>query len=234
MFGRRLGCSAQEVAVQMMVRHCCGAMPWKIYVHYISVSSDPMNHHRPGGRTPRVQQGPASTVDGCGKHPHEEHRAPHMTTKTTGTHHDFPLGRRIVELSEADDWDRARLEWRIEDIYIQRRPETCLCGHFPINELCVLRNKKNHNKATVGNVCVKKFMKLPSERMFDAIKRVTADETKAFNVQVIEHSFAKHWINDWEKKFYLDTWRKRNLSGPQLAKRREINRKVLAQVRTNR
>ncbi|MYB05041.1 MAG: hypothetical protein F4Y24_01685 [Gemmatimonadetes bacterium] len=157
-----------------------------------------------------------------------------MPTKTTGSHHGFALGRRIVELSEAADWDRARLEWRIEDIYIQRKPETCLCGHFPINELCVLRNRKNHNRAIVGNVCVKKFMKLSSDRMFAAIKRVTADETKAFNVHVIEHAFAKRWINDWERDFYLDTWRKRKLSARQMTKRREINRKVLARVRTNR
>ena len=157
-----------------------------------------------------------------------------MTTKTTGSHHGFALGKRIVALSEADDWDRARLEWRIEDIYIQREPKTCLCGHFPINELCVLRNRRNSNQAIVGNICVKKFMKLSSDRMFSAIKRVVADETKALNVQVIDHAFAKRWINDWEHGFYLDTWRKRKLSDRQMTKRREINRKVLAQVRANR
>ena len=154
--------------------------------------------------------------------------------KTTGSHRGFALGKRIVALSETTDWDRARLEWRIEDIYLQRRPEKCLCGHFPINELCVLRNRKNHNKVIVGNVCVKKFMKLSSDRMFAAIKRVTVDETKALNGEVIEHAFAKRWINEWERDFYLDTWRKRNLSARQLAKRREINRKVLARVRNKR
>ncbi len=157
-----------------------------------------------------------------------------MATKTTGSHQGFALGRRIVALSEADDWDRARLEWQIEDIYIQREPETCLCGHFPINELCVLRNRKNYKQTIVGNICVKKFMKLSSGRMFAAIKRVTADETKALNAHVIEHAFAKQWINDWEHGFYLDTWRKRDLSDAQMTKRREINRKVLAKVRTDR
>ena len=152
--------------------------------------------------------------------------------KATGSHGGFALGRRIVALSEATDWDRARLEWRIEDIYLQRKPETCLCGHFPINELCVLRNR--NNKAIVGNVCVKKFMKLSSDRMFAAIKRVSVDETKALNGEVIEHALAKGWINDWERDFYLNTWRKRKLSSRQLAKRREINRKVLARVRNKR
>lgn len=144
------------------------------------------------------------------------------------------MGRRIVALSEADVWDRARLEWDIEEIYVQREPDTCLCGHYPIKELCVLRNSKNHNKAIVGNICVKKFMKLSSDRMFAAIKRVTVDETKALNADVIEHARGKRWINDWEHGFYLDTWRKRDLSDKQMTVRRKINRKVLARVRTNR
>lgn len=157
-----------------------------------------------------------------------------MAMMMTGSDDGYKVGREIIALSDADDWDRARLEWRIEDIYIQQEPETCLCGHFPINELCVLRNRKNGNSAVVGNVCVKKFMKLSSDKMFAAIKRVTADATKAFNAELIEHAFTKGWISQWEKDFYLDTWRKRRLSDPQMAKRRQVNWKILAQVRANR
>ena len=56
----------------------------------------------------------------------------------TESDHGYKLGREIIALSEADHWDLARLEWGIEDIYMQQEPEACLCGHFPINELCVL------------------------------------------------------------------------------------------------
>ena len=77
-------------------------------------------------------------------------------------------------------------------------------------------------------------MKLSSDKMFAAIKRVTDDETNAFNVELIEHAFAKGWINQWERVFYLDTWRKRKLSDRQMAKRLQFNRKILAQVRTSR
>ena len=152
----------------------------------------------------------------------------------TESDHGYKLGREIIALSAADHWDLARLEWGIEDIYMQREPEACLCGHFPINELCVLWNRKNGNRATVGNVCVKKFMKLPSDKMFAAIKRVTADATKAFNVELIEHAFAKGWISQWKRGFYLDTWRKQKLSDRQMATRLQVNQKILAQVRTNR
>jgi len=147
---------------------------------------------------------------------------------------DYKLPREIIARSAADTWDQARLEWRIEDIYIQQEPETCLCGHYPINETRVLRNTKNRATAVVGNVCVKKFMKLRSDKMFDAIKRVTADETRALNVEAVEHAFAKGWVNEWERNFYLDTWRLRVLSANRMNKRVQINRKVLAKVRTAR
>ena len=131
----------------------------------------------------------------------------------------YKLGREIVSLSVATTWDKARLEWDIDEIYIQEEPDTCLFGHFPINEICVLRNRKNDATAVVGNVCVKKFMKLRSDKVFDAIKRVTADETRALNVEAIEHAFAKGWINEWERSFYLDTWRLRALSANRENKR---------------
>ena len=51
----------------------------------------------------------------------------------------------------------------LEDIYSEDEPETCFCGHFPINELCFL------------NVCVKKFLGLPSDKIFDAVNRITKD-----------------------------------------------------------
>ncbi len=147
---------------------------------------------------------------------------------------EYKLSREIIALSVANTWDRARPEWQIEDIYIQEEPDTCLCGHFPINELCVLRNIQNRATAVVGNVCVKKFLGLRSDKMFDAVKRVASDETRALNVEAVEHAHGKGWINDWEQSFYLDTWRLRNLSTNRMEKRVQINRKVLARVRTNR
>ena len=148
--------------------------------------------------------------------------------------HGYKLGREIIALSRADRWDRARLEWMIEDIYIQEESDSCLCGHFPINEICVLRNTKNGAKAVVGNVCVKKFMKLRSDKMFDAIKRIAADVTRALNVEAIEHAFSRGWITEWERGFYLDTWRKQKPSAKQLNIRTKVNRKVLSRVKSNR
>jgi hypothetical protein len=146
----------------------------------------------------------------------------------------YKLPAAIIALSVAKTWDEARLEWQLDEIYYEDRPDTCLCGHFPINELCYLRNTRNYGKALVGNVCVKKFFRLPSDKIFEAIQRIAIDITKALNPDAIEHAFRKAWISQWERDFYLNTWRKRSLSPKQNAKRVQINNRVMQSVRNAR
>lgn len=143
---------------------------------------------------------------------------------------EYKLAQEIIALSVAKTWDEAKLEWALHEVYKTEEPETCLCGHFPIIELCVLRNKKNSGSATVGNCCVKKFIGLPSDKIFQAMRRVHSKIEKALNAETIEHAYEKRWINDWEKKFYFNTLRKRNLSNNQLSKRVQINQKILARL----
>ena len=150
------------------------------------------------------------------------------------THQEYKLSKEIVALSVADTWDRAKLEWELEDIYHEDEPDTCLCSHFPINELCYLRNTKNGNSALVGNVCVKMFLGLPSEKIFDAINRITKDTGKAQNAEAIDHAFKKQGINEWERSFYLNTWRKRALSAKESLKRAQINERVLRNIKNAR
>lgn len=75
---------------------------------------------------------------------------------------EYKLTEEIIALSEASTWNRAKLEWSLYEVYEAEEPETCLCGHFPIIELCTLLNRYNGKFATVGNCCVKKFIGLPS------------------------------------------------------------------------
>jgi hypothetical protein len=91
----------------------------------------------------------------------------------------------------------------------------------------VIKNKKNKREAIVGNVCVKKFLGLPSDLIFKAIQRIIDDISNALNGDAILHAYDRGWINEWEKNFYLDTKRKRKLSQNQMQKRIQINEKVL-------
>ena len=143
---------------------------------------------------------------------------------------EYQLTTRLIDLSVEDAWDEAKLEWALESVWREDEPDTCLCGHYPIIEICLLRNRKNGNSAIVGNCCVKKFTSLPSDLIFQAVKRIQEDIDRAINAETIDHAHDKGWINDWERKFYMDTWRKRKLSGSQQTKRRQINNKVLARI----
>jgi hypothetical protein len=144
---------------------------------------------------------------------------------------EYQLTSQILQLSVARTWDEAKLEWVLLEVYEAEKPETCLCGHFPIIELCVLLNRRNRHQATVGNCCVKKFIGLPSDKIFQAVKRVRKDESKSLNAEATQHAFDRNWISEWEKDFYFNILRKRNLSPKQAAKKAEINERILQRMK---
>jgi hypothetical protein len=142
----------------------------------------------------------------------------------------FRLFEEIITRSVAKTWDEAKLEWDLKDVYREDEPQTCLCGHMPIIEICVLRNRRNGNQAEVGNVCVNKFLGLESDLIFDGLRRIAKDERKALNKAATEYAHKQGWITDWEKEFSSTTNRKRKLSEKQALKRSEINKRVLAKT----
>ncbi len=91
----------------------------------------------------------------------------------------FLLITEIIQRSVSKTWDAAKLEWSLLEVYEADEPETCLCGHFPIIELCVLVNRRNKHRATVGNCCVKKFIGLPSDKIFQAVKPIRKDGARS-------------------------------------------------------
>lgn len=146
----------------------------------------------------------------------------------------FILSQEIIKLSVSDKWDLAKLEWNLHEIYEAEIPQTCLCSHFPIKEVCVLKNKKNSDLVKVGNCCVKKFIGLPSDKIFSAVKRVRKDITRSLNIEAITHAHNKKWINDWERDFYIDIMRQRKLYPKQAFKKKQINEKMLRNMRRSR
>jgi hypothetical protein len=141
----------------------------------------------------------------------------------------YKLTSGILALSAANTWDEAKLEWRLADITKEDEPSTCLCGHYPIVELCTIYNNKTGNSALVGNCCVKKFVGLPSDKIFQAVTRVQKDWWRALNAETVDYAHQKGWITDWEHRFYFDTMRKRiaGMSSKQSKTRYEINMKVV-------
>jgi hypothetical protein len=142
----------------------------------------------------------------------------------------YRLVKGIVALSHADSWSEAKREWVLSHFFIAESPGVCLCGHCPIIEHCVIRNRENGNVAIVGNHCVRRFVGLPSERVFANLRRIAKERGAPLGEIAVEHAYAEGWLNDWERAFCLDTATQRRLSPRQRAKRKEINDRVLDRV----
>lgn len=139
------------------------------------------------------------------------------------------LRDHIIALSVADSWDLARAEWDLSEIYRSDDLQSCPCGQ-PILEICVIRNRLTKNTAEVGNVCVNKFLRLPSEKLFTSVRYVREDAGRSFSKEMIEYAYEKRFINDWEYKFYMDIRRKRSLSGKQAEKKEQVNNRILDRI----
>ena len=141
------------------------------------------------------------------------------------------LRGHILKLSSASDWEVARREWSLVDVRQVDEPETCLCGHFPIVQICRIDNRVTSESADVGNVCVRRFLGFRSDLIFQAIKRIRNDSTKSLNADAIAFFHERRLLTAWEYGFLQNTIKKRNLSAAQIESRKRINKKVLAAVR---
>jgi len=141
---------------------------------------------------------------------------------------EYKLSKRIIGQSISDSWDRAKSEWKLDRVY-ENPGESCLCGHNPITEVCVLLNILNNNRAEVGNCCVQKFMGISSQKVFSSIKRIKANEENSANADLIDMAKEKKWISEKEYVFYIDVWRKRitTLSLRQKNWKIILNRKII-------
>jgi hypothetical protein len=141
------------------------------------------------------------------------------------------LKAAILQLSRATDWEVAKKEWKLIEVSEADEPETCLCGHYPIIELCTISNGITGSTVDVGNVCVKRFLGFRSDLIFKSLKRVRGNLDKSLGADATAFFFERGVLNEWEYRFQQDTMHKRDLSDKQLHTRRKINEKVLTSIR---
>lgn len=140
----------------------------------------------------------------------------------------YKLTEEILKLSVSQYWDNAKLEWYFESAYVSDDKQTCLCGHYPIVNICVIKNRENKNITEVGNCCINKFLGIDdANKIFISIKRLKKDIEKSMSIEVIEYLKSKNLINDFEFDFYKDIHRKRNLTDKQLEIKKRVNKKLL-------
>ena len=139
----------------------------------------------------------------------------------------YKLISRIIFNSEADNWSEAVKEWFLDSVERVELGHTCTCGYYPIIEVNYIKNKLNGIVMKVGSCCVEKFIGIPSKKITHSHEKVKKDKTLSLNPSSLEQAKIAGKINDWEHDFYLDIWRKRNLSKKQIEKKVQINDKIL-------
>lgn len=146
-----------------------------------------------------------------------------------GAGHNFQkFTAAILALSNAKEWLEAKPEWELFLVYNDGSDRSCECGHQPIHQICVIRNRYNHKQAEVGNVCVHNFMQLASRRIFAVLRRVKAEITKSLNPAALDLFHQRGVISAGELGDYLDYWRKRtNMTDAQRLQKVDINQRVL-------
>ena len=142
----------------------------------------------------------------------------------------FKLFKKVIEKSVANEWDDAKKEWKQRNIvHLQDGEESgeCLCGKYPIRELVYLYNKLNQNEIIVGNCCINRFFDIKD---FNKVFRAISENR--VNSFMIMDTFKKSKISEWEAKFMLQLWRKRNLSYKQHDLFEKIKIKILSNYTT--
>ena len=146
----------------------------------------------------------------------------------SGGHNEAKFKAAILGLSVSDVWDDAKAEWELFFVYDDPSDRACECEHSPIHQICVIRNRKNQNKTEVGNVCVRRFLRLFSNRIFAVIKRVRSEIRNSLNPTALDLFRGRGVITCGEEQEYKDYWRKRTtLTDDQKAQKLEINKRVL-------
>jgi len=135
------------------------------------------------------------------------------------------LMREILARSRATDWEAARTEWILNGVHLVawEDSETCLCGHQPIREVCTIVNQITEAEVIVGNCCVKRFLELPSQDIFNSIRRVEMDGTKSFNLKTLTFLWRREVISSddfWDSE---RTWRQRIITPYLSALRQRVN-----------
>lgn len=150
---------------------------------------------------------------------------------TGGGHNEAKFKAAILAASIAQDWDEAKAEWELNFVYIDPEDRGCTCEHSPIHQICVIKNRKSSKMLEVGNVCVRRFLRLLSNRIFSVIKRLQSDIQKSLNPASLDLFYDRGVILFDERQEYLSFWRKRtSLSDEQKALKADVNARVLDYV----
>jgi hypothetical protein len=139
-----------------------------------------------------------------------------------------PIIPVLLEFSNATRWEDAKFEWHLVDIrFVDREyAETCACGHYPICEVCKIKNEVTQIVIEVGNCCINQV-----SPEFDDLRRIfPARRDGRINPAIFDYAKKRNIINDWESRFLTDKWNRRRLSTKQSNKFKDIRFKLYSRI----
>lgn len=136
--------------------------------------------------------------------------------------------RELIRLSRSVIWTEILREWEYKDSYSGH--SYCLCGNS-LQTIFIFRNVETGVHIEVGSTCIKKFLNSPAN--IDIVKAhksfiaIGKDIDRPLKWEAIVYAFEHGWIADWDRDFYLSTYRRRGLSSRQSTQRKRINTKII-------
>lgn len=123
----------------------------------------------------------------------------------------WKLPAAIIDLSESTDWSIVVKEWQldyIEHLEAGEESETCLCGHYPIRELCHIINTRTNENAIIGNHCITKFDKDDpahavfgdAPKVFRSFKTILNEPTASASKATLDYAAKKKFLQLMKQK----------------------------------
>lgn len=141
------------------------------------------------------------------------------------------LRKQLLDLSDTQDWETARGQWKFYDCCWDDTKGKCLCGHV-IKERCVLKNERTSRLVIVGNCCVKHFLgdlpnTIATDACFASIKRVKKDIRKTLHRDIVRLAEQRCVITARAAQWYIKWLRTRKLFGDDAIHRKKLNQVML-------
>lgn len=153
--------------------------------------------------------------------------------KDSAAGHNFDrLKAHILPLSKSSNFDDAKREWTLVAIEKSEQTDNCPCGQ-KIREHCYIRNTETNAHTYVGNVCIRRFMGINVQTLFDGLERIRGPEAARANHDLIEYAKERGYLYDEREYQFLLSIRKkqtRTLTEKQLNWERKAQRRILEQL----
>lgn len=134
------------------------------------------------------------------------------------------LVENILAHSKGKNWEIAKWERRVYEIYYSKVAMECLCWQKNIKNICVIQHKQTEKLCIIWNECIHHFLNKDYDYLFKDIKKLLKDGKQAVSEKTLNY-IQSHGIADKGTCWMYGLYRRRKLefSHPQMQIRTNVN-----------